>query len=86
MENNKNHNLQLEYGQGLLATAVQDVLSFNEKEVKISLCSGKKLVAIGEKLKISGFNKQSGELKITGEVSLIKYLSSPTSQLRKLFK
>ena len=85
MEKIVKHTLFLEYGQGLLATAIAEVLSFDEKEVKLSLSSGGKLLVQGAKMKINGFDKGSGEFKLSGDVSSVKYLSNTTSKIKKLF-
>ena len=86
MENNKLHNLQIEYGSGFSASCVLEVNAFNEKEVKILLNSGQRLIVYGEKLKITCFNKQSGELKLSGLVLCVKYSPSVSSQIKKIFK
>ena len=86
MENNKNHSLQIEYGQGLTATAVLEVTSFNEREIKLSLSSGQRLAVNGEKIKIVGFNRQSGELKLSGVIIGVRYFSGASGQLKKIFK
>jgi hypothetical protein len=86
MENNKNHSLQIDYGQGLMATAVLEVTSFNEREIKLSLASGQRLAVNGEKLKIVGFNRQCGELKLSGVIIGVRYFNSASSQFKKIFK
>ena len=86
MENNKIHNLQIEYGAGLLASCILDVVAFNDREVKMALVSGQSLTVYGEKLKITAFNKQSGELRLSGAVSCVKYSASASAQIKRLFK
>jgi len=86
MEQNLNHGLKIEYGQGLTATAVTDVISFNDREVRVALNGGKRLHVFGENLKISGFNKQSAELRLSGFITAIKYLAQSVSAVKKLFK
>ena len=54
MELNKNHSLKIEYGQGLTATTVSDVLFFNDREIRVLLEGKNKICIIGEKLKING--------------------------------
>ena len=85
MEKIVKHTLFLEYGQGLFATAISEVLSFDEKEVKLSLSSGGKLLVQGAKMKINCFETGSGEFKLVGEVSAVKYLSHTSSKFKKLF-
>lgn len=86
MEINKNHSLKIEYGQGLTATAVEDLISFNENEIKISLVGKNRVVVLGEKLTVGGFNKQSGELRVCGNIHSVKYLSAHLSPVKRLFK
>lgn len=86
MENGKNHGLQIEYGQGLMATAVVDVIAFNEREIRFKINSGEKTVVYGENLKITAFNKQTGELKIGGLINSVKYGAKPFGSVKNLFK
>jgi hypothetical protein len=86
MELNKNHSLKIEYGQGLTANTVSDVLFFNDREIRVLLEGKSKICIIGEKLKINGFNKQSGELKVGGMIINVKYLASSTSAIKRFFK
>ncbi len=85
MEQNKKHTLQIEHGQGFIAAAVADVLSFNEGQITVRLTSGERLTVYGAGLKINGFNKQSGELKVVGAVQTVKYIPSVKQKFRKLF-
>ena len=71
--------------QGVSVTEAEEVLSFNEKEVKVRLKNGKKIVVTGEGFKISSFNKQNGGLTVSGKVSAIKY-SSDENVLKRIFK
>ena len=84
MEKNTRHTLFLEHEQGRVATSVGEVLAFNEREIRLKLVSNAKLVVIGDKLKINGFDKGSGELRLSGVVCAVKY-SSNYSKVKKLF-
>ena len=86
MENGKNHSLQIEYGQGLMATEVGDVTAFNDREIRFITTLGVKTIVCGENLKITSFNKQTGELKIYGVVNSVKYGFKPINSLKNLFK
>ena len=85
MEQSKNHSLTVEYGQGLVATGVVDVVAFSEREIRLAL-SVSRLLIVGEKLKITGFNKSNGELRVNGVVGSIKYLQAPLSPVKRFFK
>lgn len=76
----------LEYRKSVVACGVKDVLSFNDKEIKVALFDGGKGFITGEEMKIVGFNKQSGELKAVGVVSGIKFSSSARAFFKKLVK
>lgn len=85
MEQNKKHTMQIEYGQGFLATCVGDVLSFNERQIIIRLALGERVHVIGENLRINGFNKQLGELRVVGKVQIVKYLPTVKQKLKRFF-
>ena len=85
MEQNNKHTMQIEYGQGFLATFVGDVLSFNEKQIIMRLRIGDKVQVLGDNLKINGFNKQLGELRVVGNVQTVKYLPSAKQKFKKFF-
>ena len=85
MEQNKKHTIQIEYGQGFISTAIDDVLAFNEKQIILKLSSGDKVQVSGDNLKLSGFNKQLGELRVSGSVVAVKYIFSVKQKLKKFF-
>ena len=85
MDKNTKHTLLIDYEQGLFATAICEVLAFNEREIKLSVLNGVKLIVFGEKLKITSFDKSSGELKLSGVVFSTKYSSLSTVKIKKLF-
>ena len=85
MDKNIKHTVFIEYGQGLIATAVGEVLYFNEREIKLKLLSGERLLVMGEKLKINGFDKNCGELKLLGAIISVRYVAPTSSKFKKLF-
>ena len=85
MEQNKKHTIQIVYVQGFFATAVSEVIAFNEREIRLRLATGEKVCVCGENLKINVFNKQQGELRVVGAVSAVKYLNSAKQKIKKLF-
>ena len=76
----------IEYKKSFSASGICDVLAFNEREIKLAIVEGGRMVITGESLKIVGFNKQSGEFKLVGIVSGVKFLSATGSPLKRLFK
>ena len=85
MEQNKKHTMQIEYGQGFLATAVGEVVAFNERGIRLRLATGEKVCVCGENLKINAFNKQLGDLRVAGAISVVKYSYSAKQKIRNLF-
>ena len=68
------------------ATAVSEVLSFSDKEVKLKLNDKTVMVITGNGLKIAGFDNGSGNALILGEIFLIKYKGKEENFLKKVFK
>lgn len=85
MDKNTKHTLLVDYESGVVATAVGEVSYFNEKEVKLNLLTGVRLLIVGEKLKINGFDRSSGELKLSGVVYSVKYCTSTSFKFKKFF-
>ena len=85
----RTHTLQLkEDRKGLLAFGVLDVETFNEEAVK-AMISDRKLVVRGKNLRVASFSKESGELRLEGEVEAILYtaeLSRRAGLWEKLFR
>lgn len=71
--------------QAVNVTEAKEVISFNEKEIRVRLKNGKKVVLSGEDFKISTFNEQNGNLSVSGKVSTIKY-SADDNVLKRIFK
>ena len=73
--------------KGAQVTEVKDVLAFSDKEIKLVVGqNGRRLVLGGEKLKISDFSKQSGDLSVDGEVAFFRYVGAKESFWKRIFK
>ena len=68
------HTLRLEERGSLTVTAVEEVMSFDEGELRLRTAQGMLLVR-GEGLKVEKLDKGSGELAVTGQVAELAYLS-----------
>ena len=79
-------NFCIEYKKSLIASGVGDVISFNEREIKLKLEDGGRVNITGDNLKIVGFEKRTGEFKLAGVVMSVKFLGGASSPLAKLFK
>ena len=80
------HNLIIDNKKSISVTAVEEVNGFAEKEIKITLIGGEKLLIFGQNLKISSFAKESGNFVAVGEVLGVKYLGKSVSFFKKLVK
>ena len=79
-------NFCIEYKKSLIASGIADVISFNEREIRLKLEDGGRVNITGENLKIVGFEKRTGEFKLVGTVLSIKFLGGASSPFMKLFK
>ncbi|MBO5712867.1 MAG: YabP/YqfC family sporulation protein [Clostridia bacterium] len=80
------HILTLDNRKKATITAVSEVLSFSDKEVKLKLNDTSVMLITGNALKIGGFDNKSGNALILGEITLIKYKPKEESVLKKVFK
>ena len=80
------HNLTVEKQKRVLATAVAEVNAFSDRELKLTLVGGKKLVVTGQGMKITHFQKESGQFIADGEIFGIKYLGASQNFFRRLVK
>ncbi len=71
---------------GMEITAVTEVDAFSEREIKLSLDGGDKLIVCGENLKINAFSKQSSSFSLLGRVHSLKYAKAGEKLINKFFK
>jgi sporulation protein YabP len=79
---------QMNYAKGSLAlSGVKEVLSFEDKEVVLTL-TDRGMVVKGSELSVAELNLKTGLLKIDGQVHSISYTRSheKLSFMKKLFK
>ncbi len=69
------HRLNLDERARLTVTAVEEVMSFDEQELRLRTALGPLLVR-GRALKVEKLDKNSGELAVSGEVAELVYLQS----------
>ena len=77
--------LSLEGRKILVMTGVQSVDGFSEQFLSITV-SGNKVKILGENIKISSFNKASGNLTAEGLFNEIKYNVKKMPLVKRLFK
>ena len=82
----ESHTLTIENQKRLLATCVAEVNGFSDKEIKISLINGGKIHVVGQNLKITNFQKQSGSFVAEGIILRVNYLQDGKNVFKKLVK
>ena len=87
MQNNviEQDKLILEGRKNFSMTGVQTVDGFSEQCLKLTV-SGNKVFIGGENIKITAFNKNTGNLSAEGLVNEIKYSHKKQPILKRLFK
>ena len=85
MEQNA-HSLTLENRNFLSLGGVAEVGSFNENEVRLKLSDGTKITVTGSKLQIIGFDKKTGECRLSGRVNSIKYTDAGATSPKRFFR
>ena len=84
------HTLTLENRQSVKMTGVQDIKSFDEKELLLFTEAGKLWIR-GEQLHVKRLNLEKGEADLEGKVDSLTYLSKNTdkkeeSLLKRMFR
>lgn len=77
--------LLLEGRKRLQMTAVEAVEGFSEQSLKL-LVKGNRVTITGSGIKITAFNKQSGNLAAEGEFTEIKFGGEKQSVFKRIFK
>ena len=77
--------LILEARKKLSMTGVETVDGFSEQSLKLTV-SGNKVIICGENIKITAFNKSTGNLSAEGTFTEIKYNHKKTPFIKRLFK
>ncbi|MBQ3115546.1 MAG: YabP/YqfC family sporulation protein [Clostridia bacterium] len=77
--------LILEDRKHLSLSGVEAVDGFSEQCLKLTV-SGSKVVVLGNNIKISAFNKQTGNLTADGDIFEIKYSHKNQPLIKRLFK
>ncbi len=77
--------ITLEQRKNLSMTGVEAVDGFSEQALRLTV-SGNKVVITGENLKITQYNKATGNLLAEGLVNEIKFAVKKVPLVKKLFK
>ncbi|GEM_PF-5030780 len=79
------HQLLL-FKNGMQAKCMLEVDGFTEKEVKATCLDERKLVVLGEGLKITNFSKESGDLIVSGKITSVSYRGKTEKLIKRIFK
>ena len=85
MEKIESSKLVLEDRKILTMTGVQAVEGFSETFIKLTV-SGVKVTILGQKLRITAYNKLAGNLSVDGLVNEIKYNCKKQPFIKRVFK
>lgn len=80
------HTLLIEEQKRIKITSVAEVNGFSDKEIRVSLVGGIKISVGGCAMKITHFQKESGNFIAEGEILSVKYHGSGGSFLKRLVK
>lgn len=80
------HNVTIDNFKKVVASAVAEVNAFSDREIKLTLNGGKKLVVQGQNMKITHFQKESGQFIADGEILGLKYLGASQNFFKRLVK
>ncbi len=78
-------NLVLDGRNKLTMTCVEAVDAFSEQTLKLTV-KGNKVTIFGENIKITAYNKNTGNLNAEGDFIEIKYNAKKQPLIKRLFK
>jgi HSP20 family molecular chaperone IbpA len=81
----ENEVLTLENQKRIVLTSVLSVDGFSPENLKLTV-NGKKVVITGNNIKITSFNKSSGDFRAEGDFVKISYEGKKVPVLKKIFK
>ena len=81
----ENEVLTLENQKRIVLTSVLSVDGFSPENLKLTV-NGKKVVITGNNIKITSFNKSSGDFRAEGDFVKISYEGKKIPVLKKIFK
>lgn len=73
MQENQNHQINIEQCKKITVSGVECVKAFSEVKIVLALLSGDRLHVAGMGLKITGFIKSSGVFTAEGNITGISY-------------
>lgn len=80
------HSVTVEERKRVFMTGLSEVESFSESKI-VAVVSGKdRITVLGSNMKISVFQKETGNLRVDGEIRQIVYSAGKLSAVGKIFK
>lgn len=77
-----NHSVQIDNRKNVTVTGVESVKAFSKTKIELSLAMEKTTLLLnGNDFKITGFSKESGTFRASGEVEYLKYAKPIVSRL-----
>lgn len=83
---NEVHTLNIENQKRIQLSSVAEVNGFSDKEIRVTLVSGVKISVTGQAMKITNFQKESGQFVADGQIIGVKYQGAGQSFLKRLVK
>ena len=80
------HTVSIENQKKICASAVSEIESITSECIKLVLVGGKRVVILGQNLKLGAFSKQNATFWAEGNVFEVKYQSAKTSFIKKILK
>ena len=79
------HQILIEDKRKISITQVKEVVFFSDKEIKVNLITQSALSVIGDGLKITCFDENSGNFSAVGNIVGVKYKNQPQTFIKKVF-
>ena len=83
---NEVHTLNIENQKKIKLSAVAEVNGFSDKEIRVTLANGVKISVGGTDMKITHFQKESGEFVADGKIIAVKYHGAGQNFFKRLVK
>lgn len=86
MDDKSAHVLTITDRKKTCVTGVSEVDGVTSERIIFTLIGGKRVIILGNSLKMAGFSKQNATLMIDGTVNEIRYAGEKSTLLKKLIK
>lgn len=83
--NEKKHSVSVSQREVTLVTAVNDIISFDDTQISLSIGEDTVLSVSGSGLTLRRLSLETGEVDISGRVDAIVYLEGGTKQKKRRF-